>query len=171
MKAFLPKHLIIIPLIGLLASCQENGRHEQFVFMKDIQEWILPEYSLKSRHIRNGIEQLIQTEPRMYADKYTRKYYAGRGHFIWINRHGVGENADTLLSCLSNVAEEGFNPSSFGIAGIEEDLRNLRNRNGSKQDINQLMARLEYRLTKAYLRYAAGQRYGYTLPEMDVQSK
>lgn len=164
MKAFLPKHLIIIPLIGLLASCQENGRHEQFVFMKDIQEWILPEYSLKSRHIRNGIEQLIQTEPRMYADKYTRKYYAGRGHFIWINRHGVGENADTLLSCLSNVAEEGFNPSSFGIAGIEEDLRNLRNRNGSKQDINQLMARLEYRLTKAYLRYAAGQRYGYTLP-------
>lgn len=164
MKPFLPKHLILIPFIILFASCQENGKKEVFVSMKDIQEWILPEYSLKSRHIRNEIEQLTQAELKMYADAFTKKYYAGRGHFVWINRHGVGANADTLLSYLRNVEEEGFKASSFGIAEIEKELQELRNKEKGEEGINQLMGRLEFLLTKAFLRYAAGQRYGYTLP-------
>ena len=32
------------------------------------------------------------------------------------------------------------------------------------EDVNKLMGRLEFQLTKAFLRYAAGQRFGYTLP-------
>ena len=79
MKLILPKHLFIIILFFVtLISCQENGRHEQFVFMQDIQEWNLPEYSLKSRQIRNEIEQLTQGESKMYADAFTKKYYTGK---------------------------------------------------------------------------------------------
>lgn len=164
MKPLSPKHPILIFLIVLFVSCQENGKQQRVVLMQDIQDWILPEYSLKSRHIRNEIEQLTQDEPKMYADAFTKKYYAGRGHFVWITRHGVGDNADTLLSYLNKVDEEGLKPSSFFVSNIENDLHKLRNKEKNEEDVNRLMGRLEFQLTKAYLRYAAGQRYGYTLP-------
>ena len=151
-------------LFVMFTSCQQNGKHDQFVFMQDIEEWILPEYSLKSRHIRNEIEQLTQEESKMYADAFTKKYYKEKGNFIWITRHGVSEKADTLLSYLRNVEDEGFTPSSFIISKIEKDIQDLRSRKEMQTDINKLMGRIEFHLTKAFLRYAAGQRYGYILP-------
>ena len=162
------KLLLLFSLIVMFISCQKenNGKQEQFVFMQDIKEWILPEYSLKSRHIRNEIGQLVQSEPKMYADAFTKKYYTQKGHFVWINRHGVGNNADTLLSYLRNVEEDGLKTSGFLVSKLEKGLQELRNRKESKEDINKLMGQLEYQLTKAYLRYAAGQRYGYTLPSV-----
>ena len=164
MKLLLPKNFYFIFLIVTLISCQNNDKKEQFVFMQDIQEWILPEYSLKSRHIRNEIEQLAQSEPKMYADSFTKRYYTEKGRFIWITRHGIGENADTLLAYLSNVEEDGLTPSSFFVSKIKKDLQKLRSRENGKEDVNKLMGRLEFQLTKAFLRYAAGQRYGYTQP-------
>ena len=165
MKLILPKHLFIIILLFVtLISCQENGRHEQFVSMQDIQEWNLPEYSLKSRQIRNEIEQLTQGESKMYADAFTKKYYIEKGHFIWITRHGIGGNADTLLAYLRNVEEDALKPSSFLVPIIEKNLQKLRARENSKEDVNKLAGKLEFQLTKAFLRYAAGQRYGYTHP-------
>ena len=143
MKLILPKHpLIILLLIITLISCQENGRHEQFVFMQDIQDWNLTEYSLKSRLIRNEIKQLIQGEPKMYADAFTRKYYTEKGHFIWITRHGIGKNADTLLAYLRNVEEDALKPSSFLVPIIEKNLQELRAREESKEDVNKLAGKL-----------------------------
>ena len=165
MKLILPKHLLIIILLFVtLISCQENGRHEQFVFMQDIQEWDLPEYSLKSRQIRNEIEQHTQGESKMYADAFTKKYYTEKGHFIWITRHGIGGNADTLLAYLRNVEEDALKPSSFLVPIIEKNLQELRGRENRKEDVNKLAGKLEFQLTRAFLRYAAGQRYGYTHP-------
>lgn len=164
MKPFFPKHPLLLLLIALFVSCHESGKQERFVSMQDIQEWILPEYSLMSRHIRNEIEPFTQEDTKMYADAFTKKYYKERGHFIWITRHGVGSNADTLLSYLKNTEEEGIKTSSFQLYSIQKNLQQLRNRRENEEDINRLMARLEFQLTKAYLRYAAGQRYGYTQP-------
>jgi murein L,D-transpeptidase YcbB/YkuD len=158
------KYLFQIPLIVLFTSCQQSSKQERIVCMQDIQEWIKPEYSLKSKHIRNEIDLLIQDETKMYADAFTKKYYKEKGHFVWISRHGVSKNADTLISYLKNAEEDGLNPSSFFISEIEKDLQELKNRKESKKDINELMGQLEFRLTKAFLRYAAGQRYGFTLP-------
>ncbi|MBO7067871.1 MAG: L,D-transpeptidase family protein [Bacteroidaceae bacterium] len=133
--------------------------------MQDIQEWILQEYSLKSKHIRNEIELLTQEETKMYADAFTKKYYREKGRFVWITRHGVNDKADTLISYLRKTEEEGFKPSVFLIPVIEKDLQTLRDKkNKQEENINKLMGRLEFNLTKAFLRYAAGQRYGYTLP-------
>lgn len=57
MKPLPFKQLLLFSLIVMFISCQKenNGKQEQFVFMQDIKEWILPEYSLKSRHIRDEI--------------------------------------------------------------------------------------------------------------------
>lgn len=164
MKLLIPKQLLIILLIVTFTSCQENGKQDQFVFMQDIQKWILPEYSLKSRHIRNEIAQLAQGEPKMYADAFTKRYYTEKRRFIWITRHGIGRNADTLLAYLNKVEDDGLKLSSFSVSKIEKGLQQLRDRKESKEDVNKLMGQLEYQLTKAFLRYAAGQRYGYTQP-------
>lgn len=164
MKPF-RKHSLFLLVIFLFISCQEKGKQEQFVFMQDIQEWILPEYSLKSRLIRNQIDMLTQGETKMYADAFTKKYYKEKGHFIWINRHGVSEKAHTLVSYLRNVTEDGLKPSHFHIPEIEKDLQELLDKkNLQEKNVNKLMGHLEFNLTKAFLRYAAGQRYGYTLP-------
>ena len=158
------RKLPLLFLIAMIMSCQQDGKQLHIASMQDIEKWILPEYSLKSRHIRDQIYELTQEASAMYADAFTIKYYKGKGHFIWITRHGIDEKADTLLSYLRNVEEEGFNTSSFYVTRIEQDLQNLRNRKDSPEDINQLMGRLEFNLTKALLRYATGQRYGYIVP-------
>ncbi|MBO4841609.1 MAG: L,D-transpeptidase family protein [Bacteroidaceae bacterium] len=158
------RKLPLFLFIAMITSCQQDGKQLHIASMQDIKEWILPEYSLKSRHIREQIYQLAQEAPAMYADAYTTKYYKEKGRFVWITRHGIDEKADTLLSYLRKVEEEGFNTSSFYVTRIEQDLQNLRNRKDSPEDINQLMGRLEFNLTKALLRYATGQRYGFIQP-------
>ena len=73
------KHSRKLPLllffIMLIVSCQKDGKQIRIVSMQDIKEWILPEYSLKSKHIRDQIYQLAQEKQAMYADAFTTKYY------------------------------------------------------------------------------------------------
>ncbi len=49
---------------------------------------------------------------------------------------------------------------------IAEDIQRLRNLDLDRQQnqVNRVMARLEYRLTKSYSGYVAGQRFGYINP-------
>ena len=75
MKPFYKFSLTLFLFIVMLISCQQDGKRIRVVSMQDIKEWILPEYSLKSRHIRNEIDQLSQERPTMYADAFTTRYY------------------------------------------------------------------------------------------------
>ena len=117
------RKLPLFLFIAMITSCQQDGKQLHIASMQDIKEWILPEYSLKSRHIRDQIYQLAQEAPAMYADAFTIKYYKAKGHFVWITRHGIDEKADTLLSYLRNVEEEGFNASSFFVSKIGQPRR------------------------------------------------
>lgn len=102
-----------------------------------------------------------------WADYRTRTYYLSKGKFLWITRNGVDRRADSLLAFLKTVSEMGFSPRKFRAQTIEDDLTHLRSLNvdAAKYDINRLLARLEYNLTKAYLRYTAGQRFGFMNPK------
>ena len=103
---------------------------------------------------------------RNSSDLKTRRYYRNEGDFVWIDRHGVDQRADTLLNYLKAVTDMGFDRQHFYVDAIEKDLNRLRNLelDSCNNQINHVMARLEYRLTKAYLRYAAGQRFGFVNP-------
>lgn len=151
---------------ALFSSCQSNGKDDALsVSREDIRDYDKPEYSLKSRHIRQDIRQLLDAEQaRMYADNFTRAYYREERPFVWITRRGIDHRADTLLRWIENAREQGMSPSCFHAKEIAENLQDLRNLDFTKKDVNQVMATLEYRLTQAYLRYTAGQRYGYTNP-------
>lgn len=158
--------IIFFLFVALFSSCQSNGSDESLsVSREDIQEYDKPEYSLKSRHIRQGIQQLLDAEQaQMYADNFTRAYYRERRPFVWITRRGIDHRADTLLQWLKDADGQGMKPASFHVREIAENLQHLRNLDFAEKDVNQVMATLEYRLTQAYLRYSAGQRYGFTNP-------
>ena len=97
------------------------------------------------------------------ADKQTRASY--NGHLFWIDKYGVNEQADTLLSWLHRVGEIGLTERSFGVDQIEQDLNRMRTLSfDAANPINLVAARLDYQLTKACLRYCYGQRFGFINP-------
>ena len=125
-----------------------------------------------AQEIRDYILNIVKADhDSLKADRYTRAHYkffsTSPSVFLWINRKGISSQADTLLACLDSCELDGFKKQQFGVEYIRKDLETLRNLSFEKEgknSINRVLARLEYNLTKAFLRYAVGQRYGFTNP-------
>lgn len=101
----------------------------------------------------------------MYADEHTRKYYASSAPFLWITRSGIDEKADTLLTYLQKASLAGLRESNFYISELQTNLRRIRQLDfDTENNINSVFGRTEFLLTKAYLRYVCGQRFGYVQP-------
>ena len=161
--------LIGFLVLGIwLVSCQDRvPSTNRFVSLDDYKGLSQSDYSLNSQVIRALVDSLIRNDGgSTVADLHTKRYYRNNGGFIWIDRHGVDERADTLLGYLRTVDGMGFNPARFYVKQIAHDLKRLRSLDLGEgyNDANHVMARLEYRLTKSYLRYVAGQRFGFTNP-------
>lgn len=128
----------------------------------------VPEYEQNSIEIQEEISRQIHSDRGGFtADTRTRGYYLSKRPWLWISRMGVDKRADTLISFLDGVEDMGFVKSRFKVQQIKEDLQRVRTLDFDTQDnkINKILGRLEYNLTKAYLRYATGQRYGFVNPK------
>ena len=107
-------------------------------------------------------------QSKLVADRRTADHYKDSlNSLLWINLMGVNSNADSLLAYLQRVEEIGMKKSAFYVDSIRQDMERLRTlqRDSTVKDMNQLVARLEYHLTKACLRYVYGQRYGFVNPK------
>jgi murein L,D-transpeptidase YcbB/YkuD len=125
-------------------------------------------YRLNSRKVREEIDLLVKADvDSLLPDYRTKSYYLNDSPFVWIDRKGVDHRADTLLQHLQGVKVMGFNPRRFHLPQIARDLERMRTLDFDTADnsINKVMARLEYYLTKAYLRYATGQQFGFVNPQ------
>lgn len=156
-------------LVGIwMVSCQDKlPSTNSFVSLDDYKIYRNPGYSLNSQVIRSLMDSLIRKDAgSTIADLLVKRYYRNKGGFLWIERHGVDERADTLLDYLRTVSDMGFNPARFSVEQMAHDLERLRSLDLKEgcNDANHVMARLEYRLTKSYLRYVTGQRFGFTNP-------
>lgn len=134
--------------------------------MEAFSKWKTSSMSLKSFIIRENIAALCRADKDSTAADYrVRAYYRSENPFVWIDRLGVDSRADTLVAFLKTVGEFGFAEKAFCVAAIESDLARIRALDfDSVDNASAVAARLEYHLTKAYLRYAAGQRFGYVNP-------
>ncbi|MGI6241959.1 MAG: L,D-transpeptidase family protein [Prevotella sp.] len=124
-------------------------------------------YRLDAREIREEIAMLgKEDKDSMSPDYRTRSYYRGDSPYLWIDRKGIDARADSLLQGLQILEENGLDRRKFRLPQIEEDLRRIRNLDfdDGRNGINKVMARLEYNLTKAYLRYVIGQSFGFMNP-------
>ena len=99
------------------------------------------------------------------SDRQLRKYYADSTHQrIWTSALLPSHQADSLLKALRlAVSRAGFSERYFQLPQIQEDLDSTRHLHVDSllpAHIERL-ARLEYLLSKAYLRFTMGQRYGF----------
>lgn len=161
--------LIVICALFLFAGCTRRPSNPNAkITIEAFAELRTPIYSLNSNKIRDKIVALCNSEgKRTVSDRYVCSYYAAKGDFLWIECFGVDERADTLIQYLKAVNEIGFSQSAFCVDDMECDLKRIRTLNfeGEKNDINTVMARLEYHLTKAFLQYTTGQRFGFVNPQ------
>ncbi|MBQ6309633.1 MAG: L,D-transpeptidase, partial [Prevotella sp.] len=126
-----------------------------------------PSFVITPSEIRHHLHHIVKADTsKMISDRQVRAYYGDNNPFLWINRHGIDGRADSLLSYLERVGETGLKEAMFRKRQLVADIERIRNLDTSEQDnINALMARLEYNLTRAFLKYTAGQRYGYINPD------
>jgi murein L,D-transpeptidase YcbB/YkuD len=124
-------------------------------------------YAVNNLRIRMFIDSLRLAErDTSYVDLLTNRYYADHRPYLWIDRMGTDLRPDTVLSWLDSIEAEGVNPRHFYIRTIRESLDRLQRLDFDRQNtVSRTMATLEYYLTKSYMRYSSGQRFGYVSPD------
>ena len=153
--------------ISIFSSCQEKVvSTTRYVSLEEYRTFGDINMSINSHRIREVIDSMVRNDKdELTADFRTRSHYLQEGDFLWINRHGLTSQADTLLEYLRTVDRMGFSTHRFCVEQIEKDIDCVRNlAYDNKHTINKVLGRLEYNLTKAYLRYTTGQRFGYLNP-------
>ena len=132
--------------------------------MEAFSDMKTPAFVFDPQVIDQNLNQLMAADRQhTEADKQARAFY--KGQLLWVDKYGVDEKADTLLSWLHTVGEIGFTERSFGVEQIERDLNRMRTLSfDDPNPINLVAARLDYLLTKACLRYCYGQRFGFVNP-------
>ena len=122
------------------------------------------DYVVDAQQVRKQLRRLAREDQgELAADRHVRNHYLEGQPLLWIDRHGVDSRADSLVAYLDRVEEGGISPDVFRRRQIQIDLQRVRQLEvgDSVKNLNAVLARLEYNLTKAFLRYCAGQRYGY----------
>ena len=152
----------------VLVACHEKGHVERpLPSQETLGQWAEQAYKLNISDIKRQLALLVRADrDTLVADSRTRRYYRDGGNLLWIDRFGLDKRADSLLAYLNTVEEMGFSKRVFVVEQIERDLRRIRTLDVDSgiRDVNRVMARLEYNLTKAFLRYTAGQHFGFTNP-------
>lgn len=152
-------------LIFSISSCHER-KYSTNLSLEYFSKVGLDEYSIDDASLEEDMRRLVTSDrDRSELDSYVRKYYSNSGRFLWVTRSGISSKADTLLKYISAVGTIGFNPEKFYCSQIRKDIQTLRTLDFNDSDnINSVIVRLEYYLTKAYIRYCTGQRFGFVNP-------
>ena len=160
---------LIVLFLLLVSSC--NDSHQSTVGQMALDDFTplkSTEYALSSQQIRETLEHILRADDDVSdADIRVKDYYRTGNPLVWINRYGVDDRADTLLEELHRrITDMGFTERSFCVPQIENDLTRMRSLDFDSADntVSRVAGRLEYNLTKAYLRYVLGQSYGFTNP-------
>ena len=136
--------------------------------MEAFSDMKAPAFVLASQQTADYVRQLAEADrPHAEADRQAKAFYRDSTlRLVWVDRLGVDHRADTLLAWLHTVGELGLTERSFSVSDIEQDLQRMRTLDfdEGKNTASHVAARLEYRLTKACLRYCYGQRFGFVNP-------
>ncbi len=159
---------LLILLVTLLAACNGNtGEHPyRNISYKSLKQWHDDGYVVSNTRIRHFIDSLQTTVSTLCdADRLTDDYYAQRKPYLWIDRSGTDLRGDTMMKWADDVVRTGLPEKKFYLPQIRENLRRLRALDfDDKHTANRTFAMLEYYLTRGYLRYVSGQRFGFVSP-------
>lgn len=163
-----------ISIALLIVSCREKTPNPNVnLRLEDFSSIRNDTYALSSRRLQREVRRVAASDSdSTLADFYARSFYLNGRPYIWVSRKGVTQEADTLVEWLRTVRHLGFDAEKFRLSDIETDLTRARalDFQDGRYNINKVYARLEYNLTKALFRFSAGQRFGYTNPNVLLNS-
>ena len=114
-----------------------------------------------------GIRELTEADRSAFGEYVNQMDSTLTG--VWIGRMGVSQDADSVFAYLSReVPRNGLDTAAFLIPQIARDLEIVHELafDSVGVSINDLLPRLDSNLTKAYVRFATGQRYGFMRPRV-----
>lgn len=152
--------------MSLLAACGEKQEFAS-IGIEDFEEFRNTDYMISESRVRQELARMLQADTdRDAVSKRVRSYYLDNNSFLWITRNGISSKADSVLHYVQTVSEFGFNTNKFLYEEMLTDLKRVRSLSFGEDELgaSRTFARLEYRLTRAYLRYCVGQRFGYVSP-------
>lgn len=145
-------------------SCKEKQKNIS-VSLDSFANLVESDYTIDAESFGENIRHVVLADRnRSSIDVFVRRYYLDGGQPLWVTQAGVSGKADSVLACIGKVGVMGFSRESFGYTQIRHDLRALRNLDFQGENASLVSARLEYNLTKAFLRYGIGQRFGFMNP-------
>lgn len=159
----------LLLVAGMLCSCREK-KDNVSVTLDSFADMTDGVYQLDAGKIYEDIRRVaLADSDRETADIHVRRHYLDGGSLVWLTRNGVSDKADSLLVYIETVDSIGFSRDKFCYSAIRGDLRRVRELDfaasgDSRNSINKVYARLEYNLTKAFLRYTEGMRFGFVNP-------
>lgn len=143
---------------------QEEPKSLAHLSLDSFRELVNPAYLINSDSILQHIRGHLAVEDTTAWDSAAVSYYSANDTLIWLEDQ-VGMRADSLLYWLGDAHRHGLNPELFSVAEIREDLDRFRSLHlHENENINHLLAKLEYKLTSSYLYYACGLRFGFLSP-------
>jgi hypothetical protein len=116
---------------------------------------------------QKGFRELTEAERSAFGEYVNQMDSALTG--VWFDRMGVSADADSVCAYLSReVPRNGLDTAAFFIPAIASDLEIVHQLafDSVGVSINDLLPRLDANLTKAYIRFATGQRYGFMRPRV-----
>ena len=100
------------------------------------------------------------------ADKPVISYYQANNEWLWMLEGSQTAQADSVATFLrGQVAQQGISTKAFFLDDIDRDMECFRTMKFDGVNMPEVMARLEWNLSKAYMRFATGERYGFTEPK------
>ena len=171
------KHLFRLAHVGALvgalclSSCGEGWRGSSEADLSEFGTFV---YAIDTLQMERALTDILSKDTSHFAaDKAVRQRYTDVESFglapLWFTRKGLAPEADELLACLRREAPRcGLDTAAFFVPQIARDLFVVHKLafDSLGININELLPRLDYNLSRAYVRYATGQRYGFIRPAM-----
>lgn len=148
-----------------VASCQNNQQAVALTEAELAAQHLQQLYDEQAQDARQRLGQLVSNHAdSATVDFQAARYYNNGGQWIWMGKPGQIEKCDTLMSILTHQVDSmGFSPAYFLLPDIQPLLAQMHQPD-SVQEMASTMAQLEWNLTRAYLLYSKGQRFGFTNP-------
>ena len=124
-------------------------------------------YEKHAQDAQQCLEKLFSaSHDSSFAGKAVANYYSNGGKWLWMDNHRQLDKCSAADSMLNKELKEmGFSPATFNLADIDSALAVMQ-KPDSAENVAQVMANAEFFLTNACLKYAIGQRFGFTKPSL-----
>jgi len=150
-----------------LVGCNSNNQDKVLLSIEnDFKELSSSKYKISKLRVKSSIKELANADrDTLAADYLTRKYYKNNSEYLWISKEGITPSSALLIDSLEALVSIGFSPRKFISKEVKKDIEKIQTLSIEEgESISKILARIEYRLTKALFRYAIGERFGYVTP-------